>query len=149
MHRFSHLGPLIRLRLAALLLVLKWLLIPLTIGFVIYALVALVLENDTFLIPAAQLVAFTIVLCLFEWGITGRCRCPLCLGLLLRNSGSVRNRNCRHLWGSYRLRVVTDMFFKGVFRCPHCGESCLMEVRDPKRSSRSHSQSVHRRSRRS
>lgn len=147
MHRFTHISSLIRLRLAAFLLLLKWLFAPLTIAFVICALVMLILEDDALLIPAAELIGFTLVIFFLEWAITGRCRCPLCLGLLLRNSGSVRNRNARRRLGSYRLRVVTDMFFQGVFRCPHCGESCLMEVRDPRRHSGSRRRQPSRRSR--
>lgn len=57
--------------------------------------------------------------------ISADVRCPLCRGQVLRRpGGNAINHKARKLFGSYRLRVIGGIFFKGAFRCFHCGESC-------------------------
>lgn len=136
MHRLSHEGSVLRFRLAAALLLLKWLLIPGSFAFLGYT---LLLGHPELVHTALGVLAFTVVLAIIQWLLASKCRCPLCIGLPLSRNGTVKHRNARRLFGSYRLRVAISVFLKGYFRCPYCGEPTAMEVRE--RGTRRHSRS--------
>ncbi|MCF7732188.1 MAG: hypothetical protein K9N23_10895 [Akkermansiaceae bacterium] len=127
MHRLPNNGSLLRFRFAAVLILLKWPLIPGSLGFLLYA---LVLERAGLIYSALGVSALTVLMFIIQWLVATKCRCPLCVGLPLCNTGAMRNRNARRLFGSYRLRVAQSIVMQGHFRCPYCGESTAMEVRE-------------------
>lgn len=134
MHRLSNEGSVLRYRLAAVLLLLKWLLIPGSLVFLLYTLLLGHLE----LVPTALgVIGFTVLLTIAQWLTAAKCRCPLCIGLPLCRTRAVKNRHAQRLFGSHRLRVAHSIFFKGYFRCPYCGEPTAMEVREHRRRYRS------------
>lgn len=104
----------------------KWPLVPGSLGFL---LCALVLENVELIYSALGVIGLTVLLFIIQRLVSAKCRCPLCVGLPLCHTGAMRNRNARRLFGSYRLRVAQSIFLKGYFRCPYCGETTAMEVR--------------------
>lgn len=134
MHRLSSEGTVFRYRLAAVLLLLKWLLIPGSIGFMLYA---LLLGHPELVHAALGVIGFTVVLTIVQWLVAAKCRCPLCIGLPLCHTRTVKNRHAQRLFGSHRLRVAHSIFLKGYFRCPYCGEPTAMEVRERHRRHRS------------
>lgn len=130
MHRLPHEEYLSRYRLAAGLLLLKWMMIPASFGFLGYALFHG--QRDAVHL-ALGLLGLTVALFIFQWLLAARCRCPLCLGLPLAHKACSKHRNATRLFGSYRLRVAHSIAWKGFFRCPYCGESTAMEVRQHRR----------------
>lgn len=126
MHRLPHEEYVIRFRVAAALLLVKWLMIPAVAGLLGYAL----FHGKRDLVHLALgMGGVTVVLFIWQWLVAARCRCPLCLGLPLAHKACVKNRTATRLWGSYRLRVAHAIFWQGCFRCPYCGETTVMEVR--------------------
>ena len=135
MHRFQSKTTIIRFRLAALLLVLKCLLIPVVVGLLIYSL----LENDHHLIFLAMGLGLTTVLMgMLQWMLASRTRCPLCMTPVLASKGCAKHRHARSFLGSYRLRVALAVLFRDSFLCPYCHEKSAMLVRSrhPNSSSR-------------
>jgi hypothetical protein len=130
MHRLPHEQHLFRYRLASSLLLLKWLIIPGSLGFLGHAVIAGDRERVHL---ALGLVGLTLLVLVVQWFIASKCRCPLCLGTPLARKACVKHRNATRLFGSYRLRVAHSIIWKGYFRCPFCGETTVMEVRQRRR----------------
>ena len=126
MHRLPNQQAVSRFRLAALLLLCNRLLIVSLPGLLVYSLIIAELNLTHF---SLALVGVSVLLTIILWVLVARLRCPLCIGLPLAISGSVRSRRARRLFGSYRLRVAIAILMKGHFRCPYCGEFTSVEVR--------------------
>ena len=116
----------IRFRLAALLLLGKWLLIAAFGGLLAYAMWVVNLNLARL---AIALLGLAMLIALAQWYIASRARCPLCIGFPLAHNACVTHRDTRRLFGSYRLSVAMSVVFLGRFRCPYCGESTAIEVR--------------------
>ena len=126
MHRLPHEAYLFRYRIGSSLLLLKWLLVPMSLAYLFGSLIF----GDTNQVHAALwLIAATLGVMLTQWLIAARCRCPICMGTPLARKACVKHRNATRLLGSYRLRVAHSIIWKGYFRCPFCGETTAMEVR--------------------
>jgi hypothetical protein len=126
MHRLPHEEYLLRYRMAAALLLFKWLMIPVSFAFLLYS---LVVGERALVFLALGLIGLTVMLFVSQWLLASRCRCPLCLGQPLARKACSKNRNATRLFGSYRLRVAHSIMWQGCFRCPYCGEPTVMEVR--------------------
>lgn len=133
MHRLPSHYSVRRFRLAAFLLLFKWLVIGAATVLLGYSLC--IGKNDLTHL-AIGLFALSVPLTLALWLSAGRARCPLCIGNPLAHNACVTHRKTRRLFGSYRLYVALSILLKGRFRCPYCGEPAAIEVR-PKRP-RSH-----------
>ncbi|MEX1048263.1 MAG: hypothetical protein WED15_01955 [Akkermansiaceae bacterium] len=127
MHCFRSKAVLFRFQIAALLLCLKWLLIPATLGLLLYSL--LVLDRDLTII-ALLLGALIISVAILQRLLAARTRCPLCMTEVLATKRCAKHRGARKFLGSYRLRVASGILFKDSFLCPFCHEPTAMEVRD-------------------
>ncbi|KAB2643062.1 MAG: hypothetical protein DVB26_00625 [Verrucomicrobia bacterium] len=115
-----------RFRMAALLLLSNRLLmvaLPILLGY------SLIIGDRDLTHFSLALVAVSVLFSIILWGLVARLRCPLCIGLPLAMSGSVKSRLARSLLGSYPLRVASGILMKGYFRCPYCGEFTSVEVR--------------------
>ncbi len=132
MHKFSNFAALARFRFAALLLLLKWPLWLAALAFLAYA-VATHDHRQSWVGWGLGGVALVLVYSVFQAVMAGRCRCPLCMGQPLVRTGAARRRTVKTFLGSYRLRVVMTMLFRGFFRCPYCGEPVEMTVRERRR----------------
>lgn len=126
MHRFSSQSAIVRLKLASLLLCLKYFLALATVGILVYSLV----ESD----PRLTWIAlgcgvFTVVVVIVQWLLAAKTRCPLCLTPVLATKGCSKHRNAQTFLGSHRLRVALSVLFKGRFYCPYCHEPSALEVR--------------------
>lgn len=129
MHRFQNKSTLIRLRLAALLLGLKYLLIPLSIGLLVSAFYT---DNQDSILRAVAVCGLTILLMILQWILAARPRCPLCLTPVLASKTCSKHRRARRVLGSHRLRVALAILFRGRFLCAYCNEPTAMEVRSKK-----------------
>lgn len=126
MHRLHSNMAIWLMRLSAALLILKWLLGPVSAGFLLYAL----LRNDPILLIESLilLLAFCVIL-ITQWIVAHDTRCPLCHVPVMLSKKCAKNSKARRLFFSYRLRVATQVGFLGRFRCPYCGEVSLLEKR--------------------
>ncbi len=126
MHRFQSRSTITRIRFAALLLCLRWLLLPVVLGLLGYA---LVMHNRELTFYALAGGAAIIVLGIVQWVLAQRTRCPLCMTPVLAAKHCAKHRRARTVLGSYRLRVALAVIFRGSFSCPYCNEPSVMEVR--------------------
>jgi hypothetical protein len=126
MHRFQTESVIFRLRIAALLLFFKWLLIPATLVVLLYSI--LVAERELTII-ALWLGALVVAVAILQRLLANRARCPLCMTPVLSINGCSKHRKASRFLGSYRLRVAQGVLFKGAFLCPYCHEATEMKVR--------------------
>ena len=126
MHGLSNHHMVRRFRFAALLLLLKWLLMSGFPGLLGYSMWA---ERRDLTWYALGLLGIGVVVSLAHWIIAARARCPLCLVPSFSHQQCSKHRKALHFLGSYRLFVALAVIFKGYFRCPYCGEPTAMEVR--------------------
>jgi hypothetical protein len=115
-----------RFRLLAFLLVLSRVLVPCWLGLLVYALVRTDWEKVYF---SLGLLGVILLLMLIQWLLAARARCPLCLGPPLSRNACVKHRDARKLLGSYRSMVAVSIIFRGLFKCPYCGESTAIQSR--------------------
>lgn len=126
MHRLPSSYTLRRFRVASLLVIVMFLMIPVVLGSVLCG-VQLV-ENQWFII--AGIACGVGILCsIVNLILSGRVRCPLCIVPPLQNRKCSRHKSARKLLGSHSLRVAYSIMFTGMFKCPYCGEPTAMEVR--------------------
>jgi hypothetical protein len=135
MHQFSSPAAVTRFKLASWLLGLLWLLVPTTLGALVYI---LIFDETQFKDLLLGLNIATVTAVMVQWPLSTHVRCPLCLGQALSWGGGSRNRKAKPLFGSYGLRVACAAIFRRSFCCPCCGETTELKVR---------SRGSHRRSR--
>lgn len=127
MHRFRSKSIIIRFQTVSLLILLKVLLVPSSLGILLYG----IITNERKYIFLGGIVAgVTVILSVTQWILAARTRCPLCLTPVLAVKDCSKNRNAKKLFGSYRLRVAISVVLNGSFRCPYCNEPSAMKVRD-------------------
>lgn len=126
MHRFPSRSIITRFRIAASLLCLKCLLAPVSAGILIFS----IFTDDRELTILAIILGFlTILIIFFQWLVSARTRCPLCLTPVLASKDCAKHRKASSFLGSHRLRVALGIIFKDSFVCPYCHEKSAMEVR--------------------
>lgn len=126
MHRFSSQSAIVRLKLASLLLCLKYFLALGAGGILLYS----IAKNDLLLTwIAIGCGVLTLLVVIIQWLLAAKTRCPLCLTPVLATKGCSKHRNAKTLLGSYRLRVALNVLLKGRFYCPYCNEPSALEVR--------------------
>lgn len=137
MHRFPSAAAIRRIRLSALLLVLKCLLVPVAAVLLVDG---IVMHRIPLVHLGLGLATTAVILQLLQVLLAARTFCPLCRTPVLAKKYCRKHRSAKKLFGSYRLRVGTAVLLTGKFRCPYCGEPSTLEVRDPSRP-RSYSRS--------
>ncbi len=130
MHRLPSTSAVVRFRLAALLLVIAWLLAPAAIAVLGYS--VFIHDRDLALIGAA-LGGGALIVAIFQFIVAAKARCPLCMTPSLANKACSKHRNSRRLFGSYRLMAAVSVIARGHFRCPYCNEPTVMAPRVPNR----------------
>lgn len=126
MHRFQSPASIARFRYSSLLLLLKALLIPTTLGLLGYS----IFINDRHMtFQAIGLGGITVLVAIIQWISGAKTRCPLCMVPVLGSNSCSKNRKARRLFGSYRLRVAASATFRGHFRCPYCNEPSALQLR--------------------
>ncbi len=132
MHRLSSHQVLRRYKITSLFIVLMFLSLPLAVGCFLYGWYA---NDAVWMRNAGIFLAAGLVLKVLAFMIGERLKCPLCMATPLRSLGCAKHRSAQALYGSHKLAVATSVLFEGNFRCPYCGETTGMHVRE--RSSRS------------
>lgn len=127
MHRLSSHYVLKRYRIASLFIVFMFLTLPVAVGFFLYGLYE---KDASWMQNAGIVLAAGVVLKLLSFMVGGRLKCPLCMGAPLRNLGCSKHRTAETMLGSHKLAVATSVIFQGKFRCPYCGETTGMHVRE-------------------
>ena len=126
MHHLPTQHAVIRFRLAALLLLIKWLLFTGSAAVLAYS---AWLGSRPLAQVAVGMVGLVVPVMFAQWLSATRARCPLCIGHPLAHRACATHRDTRRLFGSYRARVAMTVIFRGRFRCPYCGESAAVAVR--------------------
>ncbi len=126
MHSLPNKSVVRRYRLAAWLLLLKWVFVAGFLGLFGYA---MWMDRTDLAYPAIALLVPALLSGLCHWALSLRTRCPLCFVPSFSHQQCAKHRKATHFFGSYRLLVAMAVIFKGWFRCPYCGESTAMQVR--------------------
>lgn len=126
MHKFQTKTAVYRMRLAALLFILKFMIIPLGIASLIYS---FLISDSRLILISISLVNAVVLVIVLQWLAARRANCPLCMAPVLVNTKCVKHRNSKPFLGSYYLRVATSVVFKNQFRCPYCSEISELRVR--------------------
>jgi hypothetical protein len=87
-------------------------------------------SNDAQVLTGGEIMGGGLLAYLIEWLLSARARCPLCMISPLHPKGCQKNRRVKRLFGSYRLRVATNVLFRDFFQCPYCGEATKIAVRE-------------------
>ena len=130
MHKFPSNHSIRRLRLAALLLGAKFLLATVAAGVLIYS---LIIGDQQLVLIGLGILILAGVTVIFQWLVSNRTSCPLCLTPVLASKDCAKHRNAKPLLGSHRLRVACSVLFLNRFRCPFCGEPTVLQVREGRR----------------
>lgn len=113
-------------KLAAWLLLLKWLLISSAIGLLLASWITI---DKQLAGLALGMIAATILLGAIQWALSSHARCPLCVSPPLAHRRCSKHHKAGLLLGSYRFRVACTVAFRNYFRCPYCGESTAIKTR--------------------
>ena len=130
MHRFSSKSIIRRIRFAAFLLCLKYILPAASVILLIWSIIVDDRQMTTIAISVGAVAIFSIVV---QCILATRALCPLCMTPVLASKTCAKHRNAKSLLGSHRLRVAVAILCKGSFTCPYCHESSVLEVRDRNR----------------
>jgi len=127
MHQLRSKNTVRRFRFVGLLSCVKFALIPMVIGMIIYSLIK---RDPHWVSVTAGLVAFTVLISVLLWFFAVNVRCPLCMTPFMAKLGCAKHRRARTYMGSYRIPVATGILFKGRFTCPYCNERTAIKVRE-------------------
>jgi hypothetical protein len=127
MHRFSSRRSIIRIRITAVLISLKWFCTTAAIICMVWGLIA---DDNPTVLAGLALLLTAMVLVIAQWWYAAGTRCPLCLTPVMASNGCSRNRKARKFLGSYRLQVALAVLFTSRFRCPYCAEPSILLMRN-------------------
>jgi hypothetical protein len=116
--------------IVSLFLVLMFLSLPLAVGFFLYGCYA---RDATWMQIAGIFLAAGFVLKVLSFMLARRLKCPLCMAVPLINLGCAKHKSAQALFGSHKLVVAISVLFWEKFRCPYCGETTGMNVRERSR----------------
>jgi hypothetical protein len=131
MHRLPSRSTVHRFRGAAFLLCSCFVLTFVSIGILIYS---IFITDRELTIIGALLGLLTLLTIFFQWLLSSRTRCPLCMTPVLAKNGCSKHRNARTFMGSHRLRVALAILSRGTFTCPYCHERTAVEARQRNRA---------------
>lgn len=126
MHHPRHLRIIRYFRLAAVLLILKRLILTATLPSWAAALFA---HRYAFAITGLVLLLLAIFLGIVQRAVAASAKCPLCMMSPLSRSGCVKHRRVRSFLGSKRMPVALSILTRGWFRCPYCNEPTEMTLK--------------------
>lgn len=135
MHRLPSKSSILRFRLAALLLWFNLLLALATVAAFVHAFMER--HRDEVIIAIGVMGLYLLSVCL-QWLLATKTKCPLCITPVLAAKACSKNKKARRLFGSYRLRVATNLLFRNYFRCPYCSEPTQLTVRPRSSGDRGH-----------
>jgi hypothetical protein len=115
-----------RIRLAALMFVLKFLVLAGSMAVMAYA--GLMNERNLAIGGAFGFLAGILII-LFSWMLASRANCPLCMMPVLVNKRCSKHGKAKTVFGSHRLRVALSILGRNTFDCPYCMESTAVRTR--------------------
>ena len=129
-HSLRSQASVIRLRLAALTMVFKVLLLLVSLGVIAYAYA--MDERDLAVYGVFGLLG-GLVLVLVSWALASRANCPLCQMPVMVNKRCAKHSKARTAFGSHRVRVALAILFTNSFHCPYCMEATAVRVHSRRR----------------
>jgi len=127
MHRYRSLRPIIWIRLSSIFYLLSLLYSFALFGFTFYA--VLHHTHEIMLQLLYGIGGYVSLWILYVW-TSSLSKCPLCRSGPMSSKRCARHRSARKIFGSYRLTVALSVIFLNRFRCPYCGESTRLQVKE-------------------
>jgi hypothetical protein len=127
MHRPRSIDSIYRLRLAAVLWCVRFLLLSAAIGIMLYG---FYINNQKLTVIGGVAGALGGVVAILQWIVATKARCPLCSTPVIGDKSCSRHRHAKTIFGSHRTRVALAIIFKNQFSCPYCNESTLLQLRN-------------------
>lgn len=129
----SH-ASVMRLRLAALAMVCKILVLSASLGVIAYA---YAMDKRDLAVWGVFGLLGGLVMVLISWALASRANCPLCTMPVMVNKACAKHGKARTAFGSHRMRVALAILFTNSFNCPYCMESTAVRVHSRHRPHRS------------
>ena len=126
MHNLPNKKIVRRYRIAALFVLMKWLLFTIGVPLSCYG---LAMGKRDLVHYAIGCFALAGLLSLGHWAVGARARCPLCFVPSFSHQQQSKSRKALSFLGSYRFFVALGVLFMGWFHCPYCGEDTAMQAR--------------------
>ena len=126
MHRLPSEYTLRRFRIASVLVLVMFLMIPTFFGFFLSG---IILGGNRWFLYAWVALAVALFCMVTNFLLSGRLRCPLCIVPPLASRRCSKHRSATKLFWSHKLKVAHSIIFRNSFRCPYCGEPTVMEAR--------------------
>jgi len=126
MHKLPNRSMIMRYRLVACMICLKWLFVIALIGIFGYS---FFVKDRELIIIGIKLAAVAGIVFLVRVFFAPSCKCPLCRVPLLSGQSCSKNTKAKSFLGSHRLRIARDILFLNQFRCPYCNEPTEMKSR--------------------
>ena len=126
MHKLPNRSIVMRYRLVAFMICLKWLLVIALIGTLCYS---FFIKDRELIIIGIKLAAVAGIVFLIRVLYAPTCQCPLCRVPLLSAQSCSKSTKAKTFLGSYRLRIALDILFLNRFRCPYCNEPTEIKSR--------------------
>lgn len=130
MHRLRTKSSIYRFRTTALLVCIKCILFPGSIGLLLYS---LAIHDEPLTVWAMGLLLLTGLVTILQWLVALRTNCPLCMTPVLASKRCMKHRHAKCFLGSHRLRASIAILLTNSFRCPYCHEPTSLELRDRNR----------------
>ena len=127
MHRYRSIRHIIWIRLCSIFFLLSLLYSFVLLGFTFYA--VLQHTHEIMLQLLYGIGIYVALWILYVW-TSSLSKCPLCRSGPMSSKGCAKHRNARKILGSYRLTVALSVLFLNRFRCPYCGESTRLQVKE-------------------
>jgi hypothetical protein len=127
MHRYRTLRPIIWIRLCALFYLLSLVYSVTLFVFTFYA--VLHHSHQMMLNLLYGIGGYVALWILYVW-TSSLSKCPLCRSGPMSAKRCAKHSSARKTLGSYRLTVALSVVFLNRFRCPYCGESTRLQVKE-------------------
>lgn len=127
MHSYRSKRPIFWLRICAITLpvvIIAWMA---QIVFLIYAIVN---SSPEIMRQVLYGLAVCVAISLLHLLSAHHGKCPLCRSGPMTSQRCARHRMAGKTLGSYRLSVMFSVLFMNRFRCPYCGESTRLKVKE-------------------
>ena len=127
MHSYRSKRPIFWLRLCALMYPLVLLSFLALAGFIVYAFLHSSVEM---MYQVLYGMGICVALLLVYFISSAHSKCPLCRSGPMSSKRCAKHRLATKVLGSHRLSVVLGVLFLNRYRCPYCGESTRLKVKD-------------------
>jgi hypothetical protein len=126
MHCFRARSAIRRLRIAAVVIVMTFLIAIFSTSLLVYA---FAVHDDEMLLQSLYLILLTSAMLVLRWLLSIRTNCPLCMAPVMAKNHCATHRHSKRTLGSHRMRVALSILLTNRFTCPYCHERSELRLK--------------------